>query len=60
MRPHWELFAFGVLGLGLLAIGVASVVVAWIKDRQRWRAVQPYYGRPYDASSPRPNIRRVR
>lgn len=61
MTTHWEVFAFVVLMLALFVACVISVIVEWIKDRRKWRQVKPYYGKPYDASSPgvRPNIRRV-
>jgi hypothetical protein len=64
MSAHWELFAFLALFLGLLLVLVGLVAVAWYQDRKRWRAVAPYYGKAYDASSRtyRPNVdlRRVR
>lgn len=63
MNKYWEFKAIVCLFLALLIMTVCSVVKAWIVDRRKWRKVQPYYGRPYDASVQmhyRPNIRLTR
>jgi hypothetical protein len=64
MSAHWEFYALSWLAfVGFVWLAIL-VIVAWVRDRKRWRAVQPYYGRPYDASEGkyRPNVdlRRVR
>lgn len=58
MIEHWEIyFWFAVAGFVLLLI-IVSAVHAWLDDRRRWRHVQRYYGKPYDASASayRPNV----
>ncbi len=57
MTPYWYLWA--LLGCFILFALCIAIEIAWAywKDRQRWKAVAPYYGRPYHASGEyRPNV----
>lgn len=64
MKEYWEMRLFGWMAMAVLALGIGSVIQAWVKYRAKWRHVAPYYGSPYDASvqhaKPRQNVRLVR
>lgn len=62
LTEFWEFKLFGWLVLALVAVIAALVGVAWWQDRRKWRSIQPYYGKPYDASNEkyRANVRLVR
>lgn len=64
MNEGWEWVLFGYVAIGVMVLGIIWVLVAWWRDRQRWKNIPKYYGRPYDASDEkyRPNVdlRRVR
>lgn len=58
ITDHWDVDFFILFFLAIFLWTVGEIVWAWWKDRRRWRAVKPYYGRPYDASTNhyRPNV----
>jgi len=64
MTRYWELDLYIYLVLCSFVLVGLLVLRAWWQDRKKWRAVKPYYGKPYDASvtTYRPNVdlRRVR
>lgn len=61
ITARWEVDAFIYLLIALVLWTICEFCWAYWRDRRRWRGVQGYYGRPYDASvGYRPNMRRPR
>ena len=58
ITSRWEFDAFIYLFLGIVIWTIGEFLYAYWKDRRRWKAVRPYYGKPYDASTKpyRPNV----
>ena len=64
MEHYWELYMI-TAGFALLTVWIiVELCYVAYKDYKKWKAVRPYYGKPYDASSRdyRPNVdlRRMR
>ena len=49
MTRYWELDLYIYLVLCSFVLVGLLVLRAWWQDRRKWRAVKPYYGKPYDA-----------
>jgi len=58
ITSRWELDAFIYFFLAIFVWTIGKIIWAWWKDRRRWKAMRPYYGKPYDASTKtyRPNV----
>jgi len=58
MSRYWEFQALTWAFVAIVAYIVGEFIFACWKDYRRWKAVRPYYGKPYDASQKmyRPNV----